>query len=70
MRREAEGERKLSLFALRALEGGAAAGAEGPNSFRFVRAGQGDEARGQGVVQETARRVATRTRRDPPVALR
>ena len=58
MSREADVERKLSLLALRAYEGSAATGAECLNSVRFLLAGQGNDAHGEGVVQVPARRVA------------
>ena len=54
MRREAKGERELSLLALGALESGASAGAEGAHRLGFMRAGEKNKAVGQGVVKVTA----------------
>ncbi|KAI9126867.1 hypothetical protein K1719_002463 [Acacia pycnantha] len=68
--READGERKLSLLALRAFEGGAATGAECLNGVGFFPADQGDDAHGECVVQVPARCVAAWTGWDPPVTFR
>ncbi|RDX84736.1 hypothetical protein CR513_34165, partial [Mucuna pruriens] len=55
VRREAEGERKLSLLALAALEGGAGGGAKGAHRLRFLRTRQRNKAHRQRLVK-----VATR----------
>ncbi|KAL2341723.1 hypothetical protein Fmac_009663 [Flemingia macrophylla] len=69
VRREAEGERKLSLLAVVALEGGAGGGAEGAHRLRFLRTRHRNKTQCQGLVQMPARPLATRTRWNSTVAL-
>lgn len=66
---EADGERELRLLALAALDGGAAAGAEGAHGVGLVGAGRRHHALGQGAVEVAARRLARRSSWDAAVAV-
>jgi hypothetical protein len=65
---EAEGEGELGLLALGPLERGATTSAESPHRLQLIWAGLRDQALRQAAAQVLARRLAPRTRRDPPLA--